>query len=84
MGWFSYSCSEHGNFTVSLEKREKTFLCIKCGKISHAIIKLGSTQVMEKLDNGAMARSVERLHNIEEIMSERSDKFSKNEEPNND
>lgn len=30
-----------------------------------------------------MARSVERIHNIEEIMAERADKFSEKEETEN-
>jgi hypothetical protein len=34
-------------------------------------------QSVEVLDNGAMARSVERLVNIEEIMEDRADKHSK-------
>lgn len=83
MAWFSYQCPDHGKFTISLLKREKTFLCPNCNQVSHAIIKLGSSQIVEKLDNGIMARSVERIHNIEEIMAERADKFSEKEETEN-
>lgn len=36
---------------------------------------------MERLDNGAMARAVERIHNVEDLMEERS---QKHEEMQND
>lgn len=77
MARFSYKCEDHGVFTVSLEKREKRYNCPECGKESVAIIKSGSISIMESLDNGAMARRVERLHNIEEIMEERSTKHER-------
>jgi uncharacterized Zn finger protein (UPF0148 family) len=77
MAWFSYKCKEHGIFTKSLEKREKTVLCPICNQNSVAIIKSGTISVVEKLDNGAMSRSVERLHNIEEIMNDRADNHDK-------
>jgi hypothetical protein len=35
---------------------------------------MGTVTVMERLDNGAMARAVERIHNVEELMEERSRK----------
>lgn len=77
MAWFKYSCPEHGEFRVSLPKREKTYQCKQCGLDSAAILSVGSVQVVERLDNGAMVRAVERLHNIDEIMSQRSTKHSK-------
>jgi hypothetical protein len=77
MAWFSYKCEDHGVFTKSLDKREKKQLCPKCGKESLALIKAGSVSIVEKLDNGAMSRAVERLHNIEEIMSNRADEHDK-------
>lgn len=73
MAWFSYKCKEHGVFKKSLEKREKLFPCPICGEPSSPVIKSGNVSIMERLDNGAMSRAVERLHNIEEIMSERAD-----------
>jgi plasmid rolling circle replication initiator protein Rep len=79
MAWFSFICKEHGKFTLSLIKREKSALCPKCNLKCDAIISLGTTQIIERLDNGAMARAVERLHNIEDIMAERSNKFSEKE-----
>ena len=77
MARFSYRCEDHGVFTVSLEKREKRHACPQCGKESLAIIKSASISIMESLDNGAMARKVERLHNIEEIMEDRSTKHER-------
>ena len=74
MAWFRYACAEHGEFRKSLDERQKTALCPVCKKESRGIIKLGSMTVVERLDNGAMARAVERLHNIEDIMEERSKK----------
>lgn len=56
---------------MSLENRAKTTNCPRCGAESRAILKLGSSQIVERLDNGAMPRAVERLHNIEEIMADR-------------
>ena len=79
MAWFTYNCPTHGNFKVSLPKRAKVVPCGTCGADSVPVLKTGSVSVMEKLDNGAMARSVERLHNIEEIMNERADKHSQDE-----
>lgn len=76
MGWFTYDCPVHGNFKVSLPKREKVQHCTTCGNDSKVILKVGSVSIVERLDNGAMARSVERLHNIEEIISDRADKHS--------
>lgn len=75
MAWFSYHCKEHGDFKVSLDKREKTQKCPTCFKDSCAIIKrVGNAQIVDRLDNGAMVRAVERLQDIEEIMEERSNK----------
>lgn len=31
-----------------------------------------STMIKETLDNGSMARKIERIHNIEELVKERS------------
>lgn len=77
MAHFTYNCEDHGNFKISLEKREKEVDCPICGKKSKPVIKIGTTQIMERLDNGAMARAVERLHNIEDIIEERADKNTK-------
>lgn len=73
MAYFFYKCDECGKFRVSLDKREKTFKCPKCGRDSLPLLLGGATsRITEVIDNGLMARSVERLHNIEEIMEQRS------------
>lgn len=85
MAWFTYKCVNHGVFRVSLGKREKKVPCKKCGINSDIVLKVGTTVVHEKLDNGAMGRSVERIHNIEELIEERSNlnkKETNNEEEN--
>jgi hypothetical protein len=76
MARFTFVCPAHGEFRVSLNKREKTVMCPTCKSESKAVIKAGNVSVVERLDNGAMARTVERLHNIEEIMNDRADKHS--------
>ena len=74
MALFTYQCPTHGNFRVKLDKREKRYKCPQCSVECQSVLKMGTVQVVERLDNGAMARKVERLHNIEEIMNDRADK----------
>lgn len=76
MGWFTYKCEEHGEIRISLDKRKDIAICPKCGSVCKAVLKAGTMRVVERLDNGTMARRVERLHNIEEIMDERDRKHS--------
>lgn len=76
MAWFSYKCEDCGEFRKSLKKREKKQECPICGKPSCVVLRTGTVQTVEILDNGAMARSVERLSNIEEIIEERADRHS--------
>lgn len=75
MAWFSYNCKTHGPFKKSLEERMKTNPCPKCSIECKPLIRSGTSQVVERLDNGAMGRAIERLHNIEEIMEDRDEKF---------
>ena len=77
MAWFSYKCPKCGIFKKSLIKRYKEVMCPNCAETSKAVLKASSVQVIERLDNGAMARAVERLHNIEDIMEERDSKSTK-------
>ena len=88
MPFFSYNCSDHGDFRVLIDKREKVHLCPKCGKECKFVLKsLGTIKVMEKLDNGIMPRAVERIANIEEIMKDREKKmkeFTKTKGPDDD
>lgn len=84
MPWFSYRCDNCKNeFRLILEERAKTAQC-KCGCEAKNILKPAHVKVVEQLDNGLMARKVERIHNIEEILTERSDKFSVPSEENDD
>ncbi len=71
MAIFSYTCSEHGQFKISLPKREKSYSCPVCSAKSLPVLKAGSIQHLERLDNGAMVKAVERLQDVDEIMSER-------------
>lgn len=85
MAWFTYKCPTHGVFRVSLGRREKKVPCKKCHELSDIVLKVGTTVVHERLDNGAMGRAVERIHNIEELIEERSNinkTETKNEEEN--
>ena len=78
MAWFTFKCPTHGEFRISLPKREKAAPCTYggCLETCKGVMKAGSVSVMERLDNGAMMRRVERLHNIEEIMNDRADKHT--------
>jgi hypothetical protein len=71
MAFFTYSCPDHGNFRVSLDKRVPLCQCPICEAESKPVLKMGTVRVVERLDNGAMIRRVERLHDVEEIMEER-------------
>jgi len=77
MAWFSFNCKKDGAFRKSLSKRERRHPCPVCGEDCPMVLRPASMQSVEVLDNGAMARSVERLVNIEEIMEDRADKHSK-------
>lgn len=76
---FTYKCPVHSEFQITLDCRKKTTLCPRCNTESRAIIKSGSFQTVERLDNGLMVRAVERLSNIEEIMEERNNAHNEEE-----
>ena len=80
MGWFTFKCPTHGEFKVSLPQRTNLQSCKRCGAESKVILKVGNISVVERLDNGAMGRAVERIHNIEEIINDRADKHSEERE----
>lgn len=80
MARFRYFCNKHGEFNVSLPKRQKDLPCPECGELSKVVLKAGSVRVVEILDSGTQARSVEHLKDIEEIMHERERKFSPDSE----
>ena len=71
MAWFVYKCPDHGEFRVVLDKRTKTQICrLKpdCRKECYNVLKAGNIRITEILDNGAMSRAVERIHDIEELV----------------
>lgn len=75
MAWFCFKCPEHGKFRASLPKREKHISCPKCGQESKNILSVGTSRVVEVIDTGTMARKVEWLKDIQEIIDERERKF---------
>lgn len=85
MGWFTYQCTSCGvRKKVSLDERLPEIKCDAydlisdgpCGKTAKPVLKPSHVKVVEQLDNGIMPRRVERIHNVEEILAERSDKHS--------
>lgn len=76
MAWFAYECSRcKRRCRLSLEKRAPKVPCGVCGDGADMlpILKPGTSRTMEVLDNGAMARRVERYHDVEEIIEKRAD-----------
>lgn len=69
---------------MSLPRRSATAFCPSCSKDSPASLSIGTTRVVEVLDNGLMARKVERLRDVEQILEERDAKHKGHvpEEPN--
>jgi hypothetical protein len=80
MALFTYKCEQHGNFQVALTKRALDQPCPTCSKSSRSIIVVGTSVVFERLDNGAMAKAVERMHDVEELIEERNAPFSSHDE----
>jgi NAD-dependent SIR2 family protein deacetylase len=72
LAFFTFRCDTHGDFKLSLDRRIVSSNCPTCGSLSKNILKPGKVQVNERLDNGLMARAVERPVNIEEMISERA------------
>jgi hypothetical protein len=75
MAWFSYKCPAHGEFRLSLVKRQKVQPCPTCSVESIAVVRSGTSRIVEILDNGVMERRVEALKDIEDILEARNDKF---------
>lgn len=76
MARFIFNCETDGSFKKSYPKRVKESPCPICGEGAKLVLSVGSLQVVEVLDNGAMARKVERMAGIEEIMNDRADAHS--------
>jgi AICAR transformylase/IMP cyclohydrolase PurH len=78
MAKFTYKCPEHGEFFTVQEKGGRSAKCPKCEKDSVRVLTTSSTiRVVEVIDNGLMAKSVERLTNIEELIDQRNDLHKK-------
>jgi hypothetical protein len=93
MPWFTYKCTScNHRVKVILDERLPEIKCDAydlmsdgpCGQPMKPVLKAANVKVVEQLDNGAMVRKVERIHNIEEILQERSDKFSVQQEEGDD
>jgi putative FmdB family regulatory protein len=70
---FYYKCSQCEENTTLFHKKDDKSVCKKCGSNKLERNATGaSSQVLETLDNGLMARKVERAPDIEKIMKERS------------
>jgi hypothetical protein len=50
---------------------EEDLKCVKCGAKMSRKVKAPSTLIMERLDNGVMARAVERYSDAEELFKKR-------------
>lgn len=78
MAWFTYKCKVCGyEFRKVLDERVPTVPCElsdTCQGEAAPVLKPCHVKIVEQLDNGVMVRKVERLHNIEEILEERSDR----------
>jgi hypothetical protein len=46
--------------------------CPECGVESKRIVKVGSVRVTERIDNGLMAKGLDRLQNVDELIDERN------------
>lgn len=80
MGWFYFKCPSHGQFRLTLERRQAAAQCPKCFSMGSAMLGVPGATVMESLDNGAMARRVVRMHDIEEVLDAASDQHGAQQE----
>ena len=81
MALFSFSCPEHGEFSVMLKKGDSKYPCPQCGVEARRIVKVGSVRVTERIDNGMMAKGLDRLQDVDEMIDERN---AKHKNRNND
>lgn len=65
-------CAEHSRRITTTEKMKSGLHCKTCDAILERRATGASSQVKEVLDNGIMARPVERWANAEEIYKDRS------------
>lgn len=75
MPLFYYACPACENRfpkLLSPDKAKEPQICPKCQKQAERAPQAPTTQVMEKIDNGLMARAVERPADAERIFKDRS------------
>jgi hypothetical protein len=76
MAWFTYKCNKCDRyFRVSISRRQPEYNHKGCIGVGLPVLKAATSQIVDVLDNGIMPRRVERMHDIEEIMEDRNDKF---------
>lgn len=73
MGIFKYTCPEHGSFKKMMDRGGKSISCPQCGLESKRKMEAGTVHITEVIDNGLMARAVERPTNIDELIEQRAD-----------
>jgi hypothetical protein len=88
MAFFYFKCPRHGRFTAVLARRQAAAPCPKCMSMAAAVLGVPGATTMETLDNGAMARKVTRMHDVEELLDDVAEKdsarFHKNHEEDDD
>lgn len=72
MGFFSYTCPEHGAFKKMLDRGTRSELCPKCGHESKRIVRAGSVTMTERVDNGLMSKRIDRIQDIDELIDQRN------------
>lgn len=78
MPTLTFKCPHHVYFEIWLKEPRKDYPCPVCQARSIKVFRAnGGVSIVERLDNGAMGRAVERLHNIEEIVAEQADRSSR-------
>lgn len=71
MGWFTYLCETcKSQFPLSLPKREPKVQCGGCNGEAYPVLKVGSIRNVEVIDNGVMARRVERHIETDQLVED--------------
>ncbi len=66
------ACNSQAKVFCKLEKLKEEHVCKTCGSVLVRNPQAPTTNIMETLDNGVMARAVERIADAEEIYKERA------------
>jgi hypothetical protein len=67
-----HNCNILDRFILSPPKAKEPIFCSKCGCLMVRVARPPTTQVTETLDNGLMARALERPAEAETIYNERA------------